>query len=65
MKFTNFTLLLVSIILAVAAWPFNQTWFYKNENIFLTMRLIAFVLFMFVTIKVINSKTKKKVSTKK
>lgn len=59
---TNSKLLLIGIVAAFLASPFD--WeilnFMKSENMFLTFRLISFVLIYYVIIKVIDNKTKPK-----
>ena len=56
---TNSKLLLISVVSALLAIPFGKTLgFLENESIFLTLRLVSFVIFMYVVIKVINTKTK-------
>ena len=62
---TNSKLLLIAIVAAFLALPFDLKFlsFMQNESIFMFLRLLAFILFMYVAIKVINGKTKK--TTKK
>jgi hypothetical protein len=55
----NSKLLVIAILLAIIAFPFDFKWFLKNESLFLGLRLISFVLFVYVIIKVINNKTKR------
>lgn len=65
-KLTNSTLLLVAIGSAFFAVPFGKSFsLYESENTFMFFRLISFVLFLFVTIRVIESKSKSKSTTKK
>lgn len=67
-KITNSKLLVLAIIFAFLALPFDLKilGFMQNESIFMFFRLLSFILFMYVTIKVINGKTKKpKAKTKK
>lgn len=63
---TNSKLLLIAIIAAFLALPFDLKFlsFMQNESIFMFLRLLSFVLFMYVAIKVINGKTKKPVKKK-
>jgi hypothetical protein len=58
---TNSKLLFIALISAVLAFPFDLKFlgFMKSESIFMSLRLLSFILFMYVTIKVINGKTKK------
>jgi len=58
---TNSKLLLIAIISAFLALPFDLKFlgFMQSESVFMFLRLISFVLFMYVAIKVINGKTKK------
>ena len=62
---TNSKLLLIAIVAAFLALPFDLKFlsFMQNEIIFMFLRLLSFILFMYVAIKVINGKTKK--TTKK
>ena len=62
---TNSKLLLIAIVAAFLALPFDLKFlsFMQNESIFMFFRLLSFILFMYVAIKVINGKTKK--TTKK
>ena len=62
---TNSKLLLIAIVAAFLALPFDLKFlsFMQNESIFMFLRLLSFILFMYVAIKVINGKTKK--TTKK
>lgn len=62
---TNSKLLLIAIVAAFLALPFDLKFlsFMQNESIFIFLRLLSFILFMYVAIKVINGKTKK--TTKK
>lgn len=59
---TNSKLLIIAIIAAFLAAPFDLKFlsFMQSESIFLTFRLLSFILFMYVAIKVINNKTKPK-----
>ena len=59
---TNSKLLLIAIVAAFLALPFDLKFlsFMQNESIFMFLRLLSFILFMYVAIKVINGKTKKK-----
>jgi hypothetical protein len=63
---TNSKLLLIAIIAAFLALPFDLKFlsFMQSESIFMFFRLLSFVLFMYVAIKVINGKTKKPVKKK-
>ena len=63
---TNSKLLLLAVISAFLAFPFDLKFlgFMQSESIFMFLRLISFVLFMYVAIKVINGKTKKPVKKK-
>ena len=63
---TNSKLLLIAIIAAILALPFDLKFlsFMQSESIFMFLRLLSFVLFMYVAIKVINGKTKKPVKKK-
>ncbi|WP_329805592.1 hypothetical protein [Flavobacterium facile] len=63
---TNSKLLLIAIIAAFLALPFDLKFlsFMQSESIFMFLRLLSFVLFMYVAIKVINGKTKKPVKKK-
>ncbi len=58
---TNSKLLLIAVIAAFLALPFDLKFlsFMQSENIFMFLRLLSFILFMYVAIKVINGKTKK------
>ena len=58
---TNSKLLFIALISAVLAFPFDLKFlgFMQSESIFMSLRLLSFILFMYVVIKVINSKTKK------
>ena len=58
---TNSKLLLIAIVAAFLALPFDLKFlsFMQNESIFMFLRLLSFILFMYVAIKVINGKTKK------
>ena len=58
---TNSKLLFIALISAVLAFPFDLKFlgFMQSESIFMSLRLLSFVLFMYVAIKVINGKTKK------
>ena len=58
---TNSKLLFIALISAVLAFPFDLKFlgFMQSESIFMSLRLLSFILFMYVTIKVINGKTKK------
>ena len=58
---TNSKLLLIAIIAAFLALPFDLKFlsFMQSESIFMFLRLLSFILFMYVAIKVINGKTKK------
>jgi len=58
---TNSKLLLIAIIAAFLALPFDLKFlsFMQSESIFMFLRLVSFILFMYVAIKVINGKTKK------
>lgn len=60
---TNSKLLIIGIIAALLAFPFDLDFlrFMKSENIFLGLRLISFVLIYYVIIKVIENKIKPKV----
>lgn len=59
---TNSKLLLIGIIAAFLAFPFDLEFlrFMKSENLFMGLRLISFVLIYYVIIKVIENKTKPK-----
>ena len=59
---TNSKLLLIAIISAFLAFPFDLKFlsFMKSESMFMGFRLISFVLIYYVIIKVIDNKTKKK-----
>ncbi len=59
-KITNSKLLLIAIIFALLAIPFELKFlsFMQNESMVMFLRLLSFVLFMYVAIKVINGKTK-------
>lgn len=59
---TNSKLLLIAIIAAFLALPFDLKFlsFMKSENVFMGLRLISFILFLYVAIKVLNNKTKPK-----
>lgn len=63
---TNSKLLLIAVIAAFLALPFDLKFlsFMQSENIFMFLRLLSFILFMYVAIKVINGKTKKPVKKK-
>ena len=63
---TNSKLLLIAVIAAFLALPFDLKFlsFMQSESIFMFLRLLSFVLFMYVAIKVINGKTKKPVKKK-
>ena len=63
---TNSKLLLIAIIAAFLALPFDLKFlsFMQSESIFMFLRLLSFILFMYVAIKVINGKTKKPVKKK-
>jgi hypothetical protein len=58
---TNSKLLFIALISAVLAFPFDLKFlgFMQSESIFMSLRLLSFILFMYVAIKVINGKTKK------
>ena len=58
---TNSKLLFIALISAVLAFPFDLKFlgFMQSESIFMSLRLLSSILFMYVTIKVINGKTKK------
>lgn len=58
---TNSKLLLIAVIAAFLALPFDLKFlsFMQSESIFMFLRLLSFILFMYVAIKVINGKTKK------
>jgi hypothetical protein len=58
---TNSKLLLIAVISAFLALPFDLKFlgFMQSENAFMFLRLLSFILFMYVAIKVINGKTKK------
>jgi thiosulfate reductase cytochrome b subunit len=64
---TNSKLLLIAVIAAFLALPFDLKFlsFMQSESIFMFLRLLSFILFMYVAIKVINGKTKKKTAGKK
>jgi hypothetical protein len=64
---TNSKLLLIAVIAAFLASPFDLKFlsFMQSESIFMFLRLLSFILFMYVAIKVINGKTKKKTAGKK
>jgi hypothetical protein len=64
---TNSKLLLIAIIAALLAMPFDLKFlsFMQSENAFMFLRLLSFILFMYVAIKVINGKTKPKTTGKK
>jgi hypothetical protein len=59
-------LLLIAIIAAFLALPFDLKFlsFMQSESIFMFLRLLSFILFIYVAIKVINGKTKKTVKKK-
>jgi hypothetical protein len=63
---TNSKLLLIAIIAAFLALPFDLKFlsFMQSESIFMFLRLLSFILFIYVAIKVINGKTKKTVKKK-
>jgi hypothetical protein len=63
---TNSKLLLIAIIAAFLALPFDLKFlsFMQSESIFMFLRLLSFILFMYVVIKVINGKTKKPIKKK-
>lgn len=63
---TNSKLLLIAVIAAFLALPFDLKFlsFMQSESIFMFLRLLSFILFMYVAIKVINGKTKKPVKKK-
>ncbi len=63
---TNSKLLLIAVIAAFLALPFDLKFlsFMQSESIFMFLRLLSFILFMYVAIKVINGKTKKPVGKK-
>ncbi len=48
-------LLLVALVLALVAFPFDETGF-----IFMSLRLISFAIFMYVFIKLTSAKKKEK-----
>ena len=58
---TNSKLLLIAIIAAFLALPFDLKFlsFMQSESIFMFLRLLSFILFMYVAIKVINGKSKR------
>jgi hypothetical protein len=58
---TNSKLLLIAVVAAFLALPFDLKFlsFMQSESIFMFLRLLSFILFMYVAIKVINGKTKK------
>jgi hypothetical protein len=58
---TNSKLLFIALISAALAFPFDLKFlgFMQSESIFMSLRLLSFILFMYVAIKVINGKTKK------
>lgn len=58
---TNSKLLVLAIASAFLALPFDLKFlkFMQSESIFMFLRLLSFILFMYVAIKVINGKTKK------
>ena len=58
---TNSKLLFIALISAVLAFPFDLKFlgFMQSESVFMSLRLLSFILFMYVVIKVINGKTKK------
>ena len=58
---TNSKLLLIAIIAAFLALPFDLKFlsFMQSESAFMFLRLLSFILFMYVAIKVMNGKTKK------
>jgi hypothetical protein len=59
---TNSKLLLIAIISAFLAFPFDLKFlsFMKSESMFMGFRLISFILIYYVIIKVIDNKTKPK-----
>ncbi len=59
---TNSKLLIIGIIAALLAFPFDLDFlrFMKSENLFMGLRLISFILIYYVIIKVIDNKTKPK-----
>ena len=59
---TNSKLLLIAIVSAFLAFPFDLKFlsFMKSESMFMGFRLISFVLIYYVIIKVIDNKTKPK-----
>lgn len=63
---TNSKLLLIAVIAAFLALPFDLKFlsFMQSESIFMFLRLLSFILFMYVAIKVINGKTKKPIKKK-
>lgn len=63
---TNSKLLLIAVLAAFLALPFDLKFlsFMQSESIFMLLRLISFILFMYVAIKIINGKTKKKKAKK-
>ena len=63
---TNSKLLLIAVVAAFLALPFDLKFlsFMQSESIFMFLRLLSFILFMYVAIKVINGKTKKTVKKK-
>lgn len=64
---TNSKLLIIGIIAALLAFPFDLDFlrFMKSENLFMGLRLISFILIYYVIIKVIDNKTKPKPKLKK
>jgi uncharacterized membrane protein len=60
---TNSKLLLIAIVAAFLALPFDLKFlsFMQNESIFMFLRLLSFILFMYVAIKVINGKKNKQI----
>lgn len=64
---TNSKLLIIGIIAALLAFPFDLDFlrFMKSENLFMGLRLISFILIYYVIIKVIENKTKPKPKLKK
>ena len=58
---TNSKLLLIAVIAAFLALTFDLKFlsFMQSESAFMFLRLLSFILFMYVAIKVINGKTKK------
>jgi threonine/homoserine/homoserine lactone efflux protein len=55
LKYKMVKLLLIALVLALLAFPFDETGF-----IFMFLRLISFAIFMYVLIKLTSAKKKEK-----